>query len=157
MPLERAIRFQGDAELLRRLTRWLRPHLDGAVFVERWPAVEAVGLDHGPLRIPVHVRGDRVFVRVPRGADGGPDSDLARALERALGEALEGERRIDAHLDGTRRRLSFAPCGDRWCADLAVGVLNELLEARRAPVRLRRDPAPDVLRLHVVAAKGGSG
>jgi len=148
----RGTQFAGDGQLLRTLVRLVRPHLDAAVFAERWPAVDAVSLDRGQIEHTIFVNGDGVLVRVPPDETGAPDAAVAATITRELGQALAGERWIDVEHDGVRRRFAFSPCGAPWCAEAMLDIANALLEASAAPVRLTRDPsAPYVLRIRVEA------
>jgi len=156
LPDLRGTQFVGDVSLLRWLTRLLRPHLDGAVYVERWPAVDAIALDRGPIEHLIFVNGDAVAVRLPPDANGAPDASVGEVIAEALEVVLPEERVIDAYLDGLRRRFAFDFCGDKWCAAAMLDIANVLLEARRAPVRIARDPSPHGLRLRVVATADGS-
>lgn len=156
LPDERGTQFVGDVSLLRWLTRLLRPHLDDAVYVERWPAVDAIARDRGPIEQLIFVNGDAVSVRLPLDANGAPDASVGEVIAGALEGALHEERLIEAYLDGLRRRFVFDSCGDKWCAAAMLEIANVLLEARRAPVRITGDPRPHGLRLRVVATAGGS-
>jgi len=153
LPEERGTQFQDDVSLLRWLARRLRPHLDGAVFVERWPAVDAIALDRGPAEHSIFVNGDGVPVRLPLDANGAPDASLAEVIAQGLEGALQEERLIEAYLDGSSWHFGFDPCGEKWCAAAMLDIANVLLEKRGAPVRLARDPHPQrLLRVGVVAA-----
>lgn len=152
----RATRFTGDGQLLRTLIRLVRPHLDSAVIFESWPAVDAVSLDREELEHAISVRGDGIRVTVPPDGTGAPDAAVAATITRELERALVAERWIDVEHDGERFRFAFDPCGAPWCAEAMLEIVNVLLEARRAPVRLIRDATAEsyVLRLRIEPAAG---
>ena len=151
----RATQFAGDSSLLHTLIRLVRPHLDSVVVFESWPAVDAVRLDRGQLEHAISVRGDGIRVTVPPDVTGAPDEAVAATITRELERALLAERWIDVEHEGVRSRFVFDPCGAPWCAEAMLEIVNTLLETRRTPVRLTRDPAePYVLRIRIEAAAG---
>jgi hypothetical protein len=104
----------------------------------------------------IFVNGDGVSVRLPLDANGAPGASVGEAIAEALETAIHEERVIDVYLDDLRRRFVFDSCGDKWCAAAMLDIANVLLEARRAPLRIVRDPHPNGLRLRVVAAEDDS-
>lgn len=151
----RGTQFAGDVQLLRTLARLVRPHLDAAVFVERWPAADAVSLERGEIELTTFVHGDALLVRVPPDETGAPDAAVAATIAEEVERTLSGERWIDVEHDGVRRRFAFDPCGDSWCAEEMLEIVNTLLDESHAPMRLARDPAePYVLRIRIEAAAG---
>jgi hypothetical protein len=149
----RGTQFAGDVELLRAMVRLVRPDLDAAVFRERWPAVDAVRLARGPLEQTIFVGGDAVRAWLPADPAGAPDAAVAAMMSREVEYALAVERWIDVEHGGVRRRFAFDPCLATWCAAEMLEIVNRLLDAGSAPIRLTRDDAePHVLRLRIVAA-----
>ncbi len=119
-----AIWPRGLATALRNLTLRVRPDLDAAIVVERFPALDALTPPEGHRPYQLFVNGDAYVVPIAGpGSEPAPE-EIAR-LSARIEEALEQPRTLEVYLDGRRHSLEYVP-GEP--VDLA-GFLNRVLVA----------------------------